>query len=47
MNNQVAITIAVLIIGIFALDYFWLHMDLPVLAGKMFDRLVDYVTFWN
>lgn len=47
MNNQVAITFAVLIIGLFVADHFWLHMGLPVLAGKAVSHLIDFVVFWR
>ncbi|SIS83519.1 hypothetical protein [Paracoccus saliphilus] len=47
MNNQIAISLAVLIIGLFVVDHFWLHMGLPVLAGKEFSRLIDFIIFWR
>ncbi|WP_170166998.1 hypothetical protein [Paracoccus methylarcula] len=47
MNNQIAIILALLIVGLFVVDHFWLHMDLPLLVGKEFNRLVDYVVFWR
>lgn len=47
MNNQIAVLLAVLIIGLFVWDHFWLHLGLPVLVGKEFIRLVDFLIFWR
>ncbi|WCR12222.1 hypothetical protein JHW45_07840 [Paracoccus stylophorae] len=47
MTNRIAIAIAVLIVLLLAADRFWLHLDLPVLAGRALDRSVEYLSFWR
>lgn len=47
MNNQIAIILAVLIIGIFVLDHFWLEQGLLLKTGKAFDDAIDYIIFWR
>lgn len=47
MTNSVAISLVLLIIAIVAADHFWLHLDLPVLAGKQLNRSIEYLIFWR
>lgn len=47
MNNQIALSLAALIAALLLLDLFWLHLDLPVRAGKQLDQMVEYLSFWR
>jgi len=47
MTNTIAIWLGCIIVGIFALDFFVLHQDLPqqVIHGLIF--LIEKVAFWR
>lgn len=47
MNNRWAVWIALLIIGIFALDYFYLAWNLPVFIGTQLWRILDWMAVWR
>lgn len=47
MTNAIAITLFVLIAGIFLADAAWLHLGLPVMAAKALDRAIEQVIFWR
>lgn len=47
MTNQIALTLALLIVAIFAADALWLHLGLPVILGKAMDGLIEQVSFWR
>lgn len=47
MTNAIALVLAALILGAFALDAFWLHWDLPLILGREFTALVDRLIFWH
>lgn len=47
MTNQIALTIALLIVAIFAADALWLNLGLPVMVGKAMDGLIEQVSFWR
>ena len=47
MTNLIALVLAVLILGMFALDATVLHLDLPVLVGREMLRLIEWVSFWR
>lgn len=47
MTNGIVIALALAIAAAFALDALWLHLDLPVLAGKAALDLIDWVSFWR
>lgn len=47
MTNGIAIVIAALVAGVFVLDAAVLNLDLPVLLGKQFAALVEWVSFWR
>lgn len=47
MTNAIAIALAILIALLLIVDQIWLHLDLPVLAGKALDGAVDYLSFWD
>ena len=47
MTNRIAIALAVLIVALLLADRLWLHLDLPVMAGRMLVESVDYLSFWR
>lgn len=47
MTNQIAIALILIIIAVFAVDYFWFDFGLPVFLGKQFAGLVSYLVFWD
>lgn len=47
MTNRIAITLFLLILGVFALDHFVLEQDLAVHAGRMMDGAIEYLSFWR
>lgn len=47
MTNTIAITLFLLIVAIFAIDYFMLGDNLPVIVGKGLDNFIEYVSFWR
>ena len=47
MTNTIALVLALLILGVFALDLLVLHQGLPVLVGRHFADLVEWVSFWR
>ncbi len=47
MNTRWALSIALLILGIFALDYFYLEWNLPVILGTQLVRVLDWMAVWR
>lgn len=47
MTNQIAIALLVLIVAVFALDHFWLHMNLPLFVARQTDQFIEYLSFWR
>lgn len=47
MTNQIAIALLLLIVAVFAVDQIWLSGDLPLIAAKGMDQLIEYVSFWR
>lgn len=47
MTNSIAITLFLLILAIFAIDYLFLDDNLPVIVGKGIDNFIEYVSFWR
>lgn len=47
MTNTIAITLFLLIVAVFAIDYFMLDDNLPVIVGKGLDNFIEYVSFWR
>lgn len=47
MSHTTAFVLALLILGIFALDAWVLDWDLPVLIGRQGLRLLEYLAFWR
>ena len=47
MTNTIAIALLVLILGLFVADHLWLEWQLPLMAARMVDGLVEYLIFWR
>lgn len=47
LTNAIAITLVLLIAGLFALDAALLHWNLPVVLGRQFVGLVEWTSFWR
>lgn len=47
MTNTIAIWLAVLIVGFFALDYVVLGWDMPTFLMQQLIRLTEYIAFWR
>lgn len=47
MTNAIAIALLVLILGLFAADQMWLQWQLPLMAARMADGLIEYLSFWR
>jgi hypothetical protein len=47
MNTRWALGIILLILGIFALDHFYLEWNLPVVLGTLLVRILDWMAFWR
>lgn len=47
MTNRLALALALMIAAVIAADHFWLHLDLPLQAGRRFAVLVEYLAFWR
>ena len=47
MNTRWALSIALLIIGIFALDRFYLEWNLPVILGTQLVNVLEWMAFWR
>lgn len=47
MTNRIAITLFVLILGIFIADHLFLQQNLAVQAGRMMDGAIEYLSFWR
>ncbi len=47
MNNQSALGTALLIIGFFALDHFYLEWQAPQFLLVQLIRIIDWLAFWR
>lgn len=47
MTNTIAIWLALLIVGFFALDYFVLHLDAATIALRKVIDLIGVIAFWR
>ena len=47
MTNAIAAVLALMIIALFAVDHFWLHLGLPLFLARQFAQLIEYVSFWR
>lgn len=47
MNNKAALTLAILIIAVFAADHFYFEANLPVFLGRKLVDLMDWLAIWR
>lgn len=47
MTNAIAITLALLIAAIFAIDAMFFGASLPVFLGKRLAEFIEYLSFWR
>lgn len=47
MTNQIALVLAILIVGAFAADQIWLDGNLPVFLFRQLGRLTEWMAFWR
>ncbi|MEE9453971.1 MAG: hypothetical protein V3V13_06275 [Paracoccaceae bacterium] len=47
MTNRVALSIAFVLICIFAADAYYFEWGLPAILGKLLARLSDWLAFWH
>lgn len=47
MTNSIALVLALMVIGIFALDATLLHWNLPLLIGRQMLSLIEWFSFWR
>lgn len=47
MTNKIAISVALVILFIFALDYFVIGADIHIFLGRKLGDLIDYIAFWR
>lgn len=47
MTNGIAIAILALILALFVADHLWLQWQLPLLAARGADGLIEYLSFWR
>jgi len=47
MTNNIALVLALMVLGLFVLDTAVLHWNLPVLVGRQMLSLIEWVSFWR
>lgn len=47
MTNRLSIIFGLIIIAIFALDFFVLDWGIPIILGKKLAILTEYIAFWR
>ncbi|MDP5307807.1 hypothetical protein [Paracoccus spongiarum] len=47
MTNRIAIALALVIAAALVADRLWLHLDLPVLAGRRLNAVIETLSFWR
>ena len=47
MTNQIAATIALLILAVFLADALVFHWGLPVILGRQMVWIIEYLSFWR
>ena len=47
MTNGIALVLALMVVGIFALDAAVLHWNLPLLVGRQMLSLIEWFSFWR
>ncbi|MFI0395453.1 hypothetical protein [Paracoccus jiaweipingae] len=47
MTNGIALTLALMVLAVFAVDAIWLGGGLPVFMGRKLLALIEWVEFWR
>lgn len=47
MTTKLALILAALILGFFALDHFVLHLGAPLFLARKLADLVEWIAFWR
>jgi hypothetical protein len=47
LDNKTAMVLAILIIGLFVVDAYVLHWDLPLFLMTKLSQLIDHLAFWR
>ncbi len=47
MTNSLAITLGVIVIGFFAVDYAMMDAQVAVFAGRRGLDLIEFISFWR
>ena len=47
MTNKIAIVLGLVILGLFALDYFIIGADSHIFLGRKLGELIEYMDFWR
>jgi hypothetical protein len=47
MTNQIALGLAIVIVGFFALDHFVLHLDAATVVMRKIVGLINMMAFWR
>lgn len=47
MTNTLALWIGGIIVAIFVTDALFLDLDLPILVGRHFLRILEWLAFWR
>jgi len=47
MTNKIAIALALLILGLFALDHYVFQADIHIFLGRKLGELIEYLAFWR
>ena len=47
MTNAIALTLAAIILGVFALDALVLHQGLTLHVARLVAELIEWVSFWR
>ena len=47
MTNSIALVLALMILGLFALDATVLHLGLAVQIGRLMTQFIEWVSFWR
>lgn len=47
MTNRIAFSLAGAVAVLLMADALWLHLGLPVRAGRMLDQVIEQMSFWR
>ncbi len=47
MTTKIALVLFLLIVAVFVVDAFWLHLDMALVIGQQLFRLIDWMALWR